>query len=56
MCYKPGYASVYHNSIGITLNNARSNDGWIATNIISAENKKNLVLHSASGNNIIHNN
>jgi len=56
MCYHTGYASVYHNHDGINLNNARSSDGWEAYNIISAENKDNLILHSASGNAIVHNN
>jgi hypothetical protein len=41
---------------GVTLNTKRSDDGYDATEIIVAECRVNLKLHSASANYIIHDN
>jgi len=53
-CYHVGYVSVHHCIDGVTLNTGSAKDGYDATNIILAENKINIKLHTGSTA-IIHN-
>ena len=50
-----GYTAIYHCQEGITLNLGHANEGYDATEMVLAENGKNIELHSASSSRI-HNN
>jgi len=45
-CYHMGYVSVFNTEDGVTLNTKVANDGYDATEMITAECKINLKLHS----------